>query len=304
MEVRLSAVSMDRIAGSGKRADTGSGSGKRAGTGSGRDLRAALLAFLAIAPVAAGQDAAAAARRPMTAADLWAMQRVGAPVVSPDGSVAAFPVTTYSGDDFKANSDLWLVATDGSEAPRQLTFQAGSDGAPAFSPDGRSLLFLSKRGDGPAQLHLLPLDGGEATRLTDLPVTPQSAKWSGDGRTVFFAATTWPDLDGDFDAVKARLDAQKDAVQVHVSESRILRYWDHYVTDGSVTHLFALDVASRRIRDLTPGRTGSSASPGPTSTCRPTARRSRSPPTSPTLRTARSTWTCCCSTSRAAWSTT
>lgn len=208
-------------------------------------------------PTVAGAQSASTAR-PMTAEDLFAMQRVGAPTVSPDGTLCVFPVTRYHpGGGDGPNTDLWLVPTDGSKPPRQLTFQPGADTAPVFSPDGASILFSSKRGEGPAQLCLLPLRGGEATRLTDLPVAPQSAVFSKDGRKVYFAASTWPDLNDDFAAVRARIDAGKDAgkdaVRVHVSEARSVRYWDHYLTDGQVTHLFMLDVASGYLRDLLPG---------------------------------------------------
>ena len=194
-------------------------------------------------------------RRPLTVDDLWAVQRVGSPTISPDGTTAVFPVTAWSMDDNKSNSDLWSVALDEPDAvPRQLTFQSGSDSAPVFRPDGGAILFASKRGDGPSQLHLLPVDGGEATRLTDLPFSPEAPKWSPDGGKVYFAGLTWPDLGDDFDAVRRRLDdAKGDPVQVKVSEDRLVRFWDHYKTDGRVHHLFELDVESGNVRDLTPG---------------------------------------------------
>ena len=90
--------------------------------------------------------------------------------------------------------------TDG-EAPRQLTLGAKHDRQPRFSPDGRTLAFLSDRRavveeepdrasqrEGPRppartsdQVHLLPLDGGEARRLTDLPRGVDAFEWSPDG---------------------------------------------------------------------------------------------------------------------------
>ena len=85
-------------------------------------------------------------------------------------------------------------------APRQLTLGARHDRHPRFSPDGRTLAFLSDRPrrsieeePGPAprraaperedatQVHLLPLDGGEARRLTDLPRGVEAFEWSPDG---------------------------------------------------------------------------------------------------------------------------
>ena len=90
---------------------------------------------------------------------------------------------------------IWLVPSDGSTPPRQATLGVRHDTHPRFSPDGRSLAFLSDRRpvteeepeaptdrEDATQVHLLPLDGGEARRLTDLPRGVDGFAWSPDGR--------------------------------------------------------------------------------------------------------------------------
>ncbi len=218
---------------------------------------AAEKATAATAHAATTTQPAAAARRPMTVEDLWAMERVANPTLTPDGRWVAFVVTTFSLADNKSQSNLWLVASDGNTPPRRLTWHTGRDSSPTFSPDGQFLAFVSKRGeDKPPQLYRLALGGGEAEPLTDLPIAVSSPKWFPDGRRLAFAADTFPDLNDDFAAVKARLEERKkDEVQAKISENRLLRYWDHYLTDGTATHFFTLDLESRAVKDLLPGHT-------------------------------------------------
>lgn len=216
-------------------------------------MKSVLLVALFFA-VAAIVHAETPSRRPMTVDDLWTLQRVGSPAVSPDGRQVVFTVARYSMETNESETDLWLVPSDGSAEPRQLTWAKGSDSSPAWSPDGRRLAFIAKRAEGPPQLHVLPLDGGEAEPVTDLPVGVSTPRWFPDGRKIAFLASTFPDLGDDLAALKKRLEERKaDKVQARVSENRLLRYWDEYRTDGTVPHVFEVDLETRKVRDLMPG---------------------------------------------------
>jgi len=192
--------------------------------------------------------------RPFTAEDLWAIPRVGAPVPAPDGRTLAVPVTTYDVDKNEGRGRIWLVPVEGGE-PRALTAPEHSSVQPAFSPDGRQLAFTRKADRGKSQLFVMPVDGGEPRKLTDLPLGAFDPRWLPDGSGIVFAATV---LKGHFtpQATAAELERrEKDPVKAHVTEDRLFRYWDTWLTTGEVPHLFLHDLASGKLRDLTPEST-------------------------------------------------
>ena len=100
--------------------------------------------------------------------DLALLRTPGVPTVSPDGRMAVVAVSRPDLDADEYRSQLWAVPTDASAPARPLT-SSGRDTAPAFSPDGRWLAYLSAAGGEAPQIHVLPTAGGAARRLTDAP---------------------------------------------------------------------------------------------------------------------------------------
>ncbi len=112
--------------------------------------------------------------------------------LSKDGNQAAFIVTAIEPDgdsklEYKYVPQIWMVNTDGKSAPKQLTAKESSS-QPAFSPDGKHLVF-TRVTDGKTQLFLLPLDGGEAIQLTKHKYGANNPKWSPDGKQILFSAS-------------------------------------------------------------------------------------------------------------------
>jgi acylaminoacyl-peptidase len=150
-----------------------------------------------------------------SAADLASLRVPTDVRLSPDGRSACYVVKETAPDLAGYRTALWLAPVDGSAPPRRLTLGANDDGAPRWSPDGRWLAFLSDRGavlraggaardkadlqlakappaglkdsvgrdlpHGVLQVWLLPLQGGEAQPVTDLPEDVTDLAWSPDG---------------------------------------------------------------------------------------------------------------------------
>ncbi|HEX6951627.1 MAG TPA: S9 family peptidase [Gaiellaceae bacterium] len=123
--------------------------------------------------------------------DLFRFRFVTAADLSPDGTQVVFAQTRIASgenedDDEVEHSDLHLLEVESGEI-RRLTFSDSTNAAPAFSPDGKSVAFMSTRTEKP-QLFLLPLDGGEPRKLTDLAQGVGGGPvWSRDGKIAFTA---------------------------------------------------------------------------------------------------------------------
>ncbi len=191
----------------------------------------------------------------LTPEALWQLPRVGAPVPAPDGSFLIVPVTTFDLDANKGTTRLYQMEMDGS-SPRPLTAEGATASAPTASPDGSQLAFLRKAGDPEYdQLHVMPLDGGEARAVTQLPLGAFGARWLPSGDALIVGGWVYKDAPT-LDATAERAKDAKDApVQAHVTEDRICRFWDHWLTDGKVPHLFHVDLTTGECRDLTPEST-------------------------------------------------
>jgi dipeptidyl aminopeptidase/acylaminoacyl peptidase len=210
------------------------------------------------------------------AADLYAL-RVPLDVrISPDGSRVCFVVKESDPDLEGYRTSLWLAPADGSSPPRRITLGAKHDSAPRWSPDGRTLAFLSDRGavlqvggggarprdaardgspaklpDDALQVWLLPMDGGEARQLTHLPQAVSELAWSPEGGRlcVVSAAET------SSAAPKPRRPGSPPPRDAHLIDR--LKFMDNsagYVYDKP-GHLWVVDVATGEARRITGGRT-------------------------------------------------
>jgi dipeptidyl aminopeptidase/acylaminoacyl peptidase len=187
---------------------------------------------------------ALAQKRPITFEDYIALKAVSDPQLSPDGKWVAYTVATPSLQDNRSVARVWIaeVATGRS---RQLTGGPGSDRQPRWSPDGKTLAFISTR-EGGAQVWLLPIAGGDARKVSSLADGASDPVWLPDGSSLLVISDLkWPE--------KQEIDQRNGA---YPTEARIWtglfwRHWDDFRA-GKRQHLFRVDIASGKATDLTP----------------------------------------------------
>src|ERR1700722_3536421 len=133
--------------------------------------------LLACVPILQAQ---APPKHAMTFDDLAAMQRVAEPQISPDGRAVVYTVGATDMDTNRIAHNIWIISTAPRSHPRQLT-QTGHDTRPQWSPDGKTIAFLSGR-EGAAQVYVMPAQGGTVKKITSLSTGADNEKWSPDGR--------------------------------------------------------------------------------------------------------------------------
>jgi dipeptidyl aminopeptidase/acylaminoacyl peptidase len=198
---------------------------------------------------ASSARAQAPSKRAMTFDDLAAVQRVGEPQISPDGRAVVYTVGTTDMDTNRVAHNIWVVPTAPGSQPRQLT-QSGHDTRPQWSPDGKTIAFLSNR-EGVTQIYAMPAQGGSTKKITSLSTGADNEKWSPDGRWIAFTSSVFPDCADDA-CNRARDDAaEKSKVKARVYDHLLYRHWVHW-SDGKRSHLFLVAANGGAPRDLTP----------------------------------------------------
>ena len=220
---------------------------------------ALILCFSAVAAVAQ-------APRGIAPEDYYSFEFISDPNISPDGTLVAYVVTKIDRAQNRRNASIWMVATDGSRAPWQFTTSPQTSNSPRWSPDGKSLAFLSSRPEATAaaapaatpaeqpraQVYLLSMNGGEARRITNLKNGVSTFRWSPDGSRFVVVSRVGPS--------DSRAD-NKDRSDVRHYKNSSYKFNDTGWFDDRRTHLWIVDVKSGSAKQITEGNDWNDSDP-------------------------------------------
>ena len=188
--------------------------------------------------------------KPISPDIVYQLVSMASPSLSPDGSRLAFVRSRVDRESMETRSQIMMrdIAT-GETTP----FTNGTrDSNPRFSPDGRYLAFVRPDDGGKPQLWTMPTDGGEASKLTEVPGGITDVAWSPDSRSLAFVSDVDPDRAPDDHDPKT---------EPRVSVATRIRYR----ADGlgwrgnAFRHVFVADLESGDTRQISDGEGDDSA---------------------------------------------
>ena len=202
-----------------------------------KNLTFILLQLLMVLNVT-GQD-----KRPLSPQDIYRLQTPSAIQVSPDGGWILYRISKADSVKDKFSSDLWMTNWDGTEHI-QLTFDVSGESGAKWSPDGRYISFISKRGDDKyGQVYLLDRKGGEARKLTQVKGDIEEYEWAPDSKQLLM-------MIGDpsyADTASSRIRKPYVIDRFQFKQDR-----KGYL-DSNATHLYLFNIKSRAMDTLTKG---------------------------------------------------
>jgi dipeptidyl aminopeptidase/acylaminoacyl peptidase len=225
-----------------------------------RRYRSFALASAVLIGISGSSASRAQTKRGIKPEDYFAFQFISDPQLSPDGKAVAYELAVVDQKKNRRESSIWLVAADGSSAPRRLSAEGFISHAPRWSPDGKTLAILSSRNSDSsvsetpkAQIYLLPMTvGGEGIALTKLKNGVENYQWSPDGSRIVVVSATGP-----LDEI-APADRKSDVRHYqHIQ----YKYNDTGWYDDKRRHLWVVNVASGEAKQITEGQDWNDADP-------------------------------------------
>ena len=191
-------------------------------------MRTATLAFVALIAVSASA---------ITFDEMASMRRIGAPQLSPDGRWIAYDGSNIDMPGNYRKSAIYLVPSTGGPS-RQISDGVRQDDTPAWSPDGKTIAYVSNREGGEKHVYLYDVASGTTRKLTNYHGGASSVKWTPVGRGVVFASNVYPECGVDPSCSEDKIAAASKApTKARVIDSLFYRHWNAWVEPTRAHHL-------------------------------------------------------------------
>ncbi|MFL5808601.1 MAG: S9 family peptidase [Flavisolibacter sp.] len=180
-------------------------------------------------------------KRALRPGDIYRLQTLGDPQISPDGEWVAYTLSSIDSAKDRRNTDIWMISWDGKQSV-QLTNSPDGESSPRWSPDGKYLSFTAARQGSTSQVWLLDRRGGEAIKLTDIKGDLSDYEWSPDSKKLALV-------------IKDPLDTGKNKTPKPYIINRYHFKQDvgGYIYDSRYSHLYLFDVTTKKLDTLTRG---------------------------------------------------
>ncbi len=176
--------------------------------------------------------------------DVYRLESVSRPKIAPEGNWILFSQSKIDSAKDRTVSKLYMMSADGKETIT-LTEQTKGVGNYQWSPDGKYISYLTKgiNEDNGSQIFLMDRRGGEGVQLSDIKGEIQDYVWFNNGKKMVMVIK-------DFNYA----DTAKSKVRKPYEISRYKFKQDNEgYLDNRKTHLYVLDVQTKKLDTLTRG---------------------------------------------------
>ncbi|MCJ7682195.1 MAG: S9 family peptidase [Candidatus Aminicenantes bacterium] len=191
-----------------------------------------------------------ASKRALTFEDFIQIKRISDLQISPDGLQAAFVVTEMNRESNGSERNIWILFL-ADNSLRRLTSHQASDFNPRWSPDGKTIAFISTRSGSP-QIWTIRPDGGEALQLTAYATGASGVIWSPDGKHLAFLSEIFPECKDLDESAKKLKEKEDNPVKAEIFSELLFRHWNAW-REGKRSHLFVIPTEGGKAVDMTPG---------------------------------------------------
>ena len=187
----------------------------------------------------------------ITFEEMASIRRIGAPNLSPDGKWIVYAASNIDLPGNYRKSAVYLIPSTGG-ASKQISDGVKQDEEPAWSPDGKTIAYVSNREGGAKQVYLYDVADGTTRKLSNLRGGAGSLKWTPDGTALLLVSDIYPDCGVEDDCSRAAAEAaEKRPTKAHVIDSLMYRHWNVW-QEPTRAHI-VYQPLSGAARDLTPG---------------------------------------------------